>query len=49
MGCPHEKQTDACPGVTIVIDLQDGHAIWTTPGVGGAADGVGGMTASEAE
>ena len=27
-GCPHEKQTDACPGVASVSDPHEGHLTW---------------------
>jgi hypothetical protein len=27
-GWPHEKQTDACPGVASVSDPHDGHLTW---------------------
>ncbi len=31
-GCPHEKQTDGCPGVAIVFIAQAGQVTWTTGG-----------------
>src|SRR5262249_27306337 len=32
IGCPHEKQTEVCPGVAMVIIPHDGHGIWTMGG-----------------
>jgi hypothetical protein len=32
MGCPHEKQTDSCPRVAIVVIPQDGHGSSTMGG-----------------
>ncbi|MEO6419786.1 MAG: hypothetical protein ABIP39_10285 [Polyangiaceae bacterium] len=33
-GWPHEKQTEGCPGVAIVMAWQAGQRTWTTAGGG---------------